>query len=181
APAIQHLAGRLAQQPDHDLAGRRLAAAAFPHQAQDLVFRDGEVDVLQHRDASISTCPERTMHALQLDQRLAGDDVVSVVIAHDSNCSLGWARCPFDTCALSASTRSDSKHATRCPGATSTSGGGSVRQRSVANAQRGWNLQPGGGSIRSGGLPGMLNRSSAPVLSFGTACNNPSVYAWRGR
>jgi len=51
APPVEHLAAGRLQQADHDPPGGRLAAAAFPDQAEDLVLGHGQVDVLQDGDA----------------------------------------------------------------------------------------------------------------------------------
>ena len=61
-----------------------------------------------------------------------------------------------------------------------TSGGTSVRQTSIATGQRGGNRQPGGGSRRSGGEPGMTSRSRRSAWMFGKARRSFWVYGWRG-
>src|SRR5919198_4592978 len=73
------------------------------------------------------------------------------------------------------------QHAMRWPGTTGSRVGFSGTQRSIAYGQRGWNGQPGGGSIRSGGRPSIgtsfsLRGSSSRGIDF----NKPSVYGCRG-
>ena len=65
-------------------------------------------------------------------------------------------------------------------GLAPVSGGSSARHLSVARPHRGANRQPGGGSARSGGSPGMF--SSRWLLSWLSRGMEPSsawVYGWR--
>ena len=62
-----------------------------------------------------------------------------------------------------------------------TSGGTTSRQTSIANGQRGWNRQPGGGSRRSGGEPGIdVERPPVGRGCSGTPPSSFCVYGWRG-
>ena len=69
-----------------------------------------------------------------------------------------------------ASTSSARWQAAIRPGPTGRSTGTSVRHRSIASGQRGWNTQPGGGLVASGGSPGRMTRAAREcVPSSGTA------------
>ena len=61
--------------------------------------------------------------------------------------------------------------------------GGTPRpsRRPSRTAQRGANRQPGGGSRRSGGEPGMTSSVRRSAWMFGKAASSFCVYGWRGR
>ena len=68
-------------------------------------------------------------------------------------------------------------HAAQTPGRTSRSAGVSLRHRSTASGQRGWNAQPGGRSPSGGGSPGMP--WNAPFrASDGRVAISIRVYGW---
>ena len=72
--------------------------------------------------------------------------------------------------AEAASTSSARWQATSRPGAAARSWGTSVLHRSTASGQRGWNTQPGGGLVASGGSPGSTTRAGRAAASIsGTA------------
>src|SRR2546430_15893106 len=71
-----------------------------------------------------------------------------VLLVHLHRCSASGVASAF---------RISTQHRASWASSTSPSGGSSSRQRSTRKRQRGWNLQPGGGLLRSGGRPAMLS------------------------
>jgi hypothetical protein len=76
------------------------------------------------------------------------------------------------------------QHAACCPPPTSNSGGSSVRHRSNATGQRGWNRQPGGTCAASGVSPTRMTRFAASPGSGGSVDGltdtSARVYGLRG-
>ena len=75
-------------------------------------------------------------------------------------------------------------HAARCPLACSASGGSIGLQISVARGQRGWNRQPGGGSIGLGTSPVDDDPLALAAVRSGRGSAPPTaarpVYGWIG-
>ena len=116
--AEQDIAGRGLDQLQHRLADRRLPAARLAHQPQRLAACDGEahaVDRLHRAD-------------LALQQPAMNREVLHEALDLEDRCGAHGAL---------ARTRSTSQQATAWPGSASTTGGASMRQRSVAKPQRG--------------------------------------------
>ncbi len=68
----------------------------------------------------------------------------------------------------------------RGPGPAGRSAGLSRRQRSLACGQRGWNVQPGGGSSGLGTSPATAVRASPVISRSGTASSSMRVYGCCG-
>ena len=63
---------------------------------------------------------------------------------------------------------------------TSTSSGRSMRQRSMAMWQRGWNEHPLGVCAGLGGVPGIVSSSLPRAAALGTDRSSASVYGCAG-
>src|SRR5205085_100554 len=77
-------------------------------------------------------------------------------------------------CTFSAPFWATSQHAA-CESPAGIASGRSTRQRSKANAQRGWNAQPCGMAPRRGMVPGICTSRSARGPSVGIAPIRPLV------
>ena len=78
-----------------------------------------------------------------------------------------------------ASPRARSQHRASWPSREAANGGSSRSHGSKTYGQRGWNRQPAGGSVRSGGAPGM-NCGGSSAASRGMLPRSSCVYGWLG-
>jgi hypothetical protein len=120
---------------------RRLAAAAFAHQAQGLATADGERHVIDGMHVRAAHPPEQPAP----HHRVALGQVIHPQQRH--------AACPV---------LPRRRQLTVWPGASGVSTGSSVAQSAIASGQRARNRQPAGVWTALGGWPGMEGRLRAP-------------------
>ena len=148
-----HLAGRGLDQAQHQAADRRLAAARFAHDGQRLAGLELEIDAVDGADMARHQAEGAAPHGKVLGE--AGDF---------------QERAHWITCASGAR-----RQRVRCPGATSTSGGVSVRQAGSTKGQRAAKRQPSGGRLMSGTRPSIEGRRSRFSSSRGIEPRRPTV------
>src|SRR2546423_3312612 len=143
--------------PQHCLCGRRLAAARFAHEGEELAARDRQGDALDGVHASFrlpGEAPDESAadrvaddQALNLEQRFVAVDAHGAATARTS---LRW-------------------QAAAWPSPIAFSSGRIVGQGSKARSQRGWKGQPRSSRSRRGGAPGMEAAAPLPPGSRGGA------------
>src|SRR6266568_1438496 len=125
----------------------------WPDEAQRLPGRDREVDAVHRVDDAARE--QASAGGEVLDQLLDPHERLfqrRVVGRRDRR--LGGLRAHFNASASGfAMFFISTQHRASWPGSTSPRGGSSVKQRSMRNLQRGWNLHPAGKRPRSGGRP----------------------------
>src|SRR5207237_3770281 len=102
----------------------------------------------------------RRVHHGASKQAAAGGEVLDQVLNPDQGClqrRVGRrGRCCLGAHAVVSGSGTffiSTQHRARCMGSTSSSGGSSVKHRSIRNLHRVWNFHPGGILPRSGGKP----------------------------
>ena len=138
-----HGAFRRLDQPQHQPADGRLAAARLAHDGERLAFFDVEVDTVDGAHLGADARKGTALHREVLHQSLNVEQRFRPRIAHWKICASGARR-----------------QRERWPGATSTSGGGAERQASSTNGQRAAKRQPTGGWVMSGTRPSIEGRRS---------------------
>ena len=198
-------AGRRLVELEDGPSDRRLAAAGLADQAERLATADAErhvVDRSHPADPALEDpLAHRELHPQVLDrEQVALPDVGSTAgtgcCGETRSCGLPGRLCVrVDPCRGRvarvlpdvprdrAASRSARPPSTRPNGAAPTgiSDGFSWMDRSTAYGQRGWNGQPSGRSIRSGGTPVIgVRREPRGWSRRGIEAISPSVYGWRG-
>src|SRR5690606_6633175 len=177
--------GRGLIKPQHAAGQRRLAAARLAHQPHRLAPANRQDDAV-HGEHVAHLLAKQPLHQIAHDgemllqsgnfqERRCG--VHARPAGADRRLCLGHPRhAPFAPAAVASTLW----HATKCPGAISSSSGSTRPQYSSASGQRVEKLQPGGKSCSSGTMPLMGRTLWLLSPSRGMDASSPCVYGWRG-
>src|SRR6185437_3594435 len=155
-------AARRIDQPQYRPGERGFAATAFSDKAQRLAFVDRKAHVIDRVHLRARAAEQAALHRIVLREVSYLEQGCRYGMASPRGGGIRPSERPVGSHCVACSTiRSECQQAARCPGAFSSSGGYSARQRCVASAQRAANVHPTIGCISEGTVPGISARRLA--------------------